>query len=311
MIPVLVLMCYSISQTNGYEVKFADGSNIVCGLKTKEFELKTKYGILSIPSSDVSNIDFGLRIPDKVSKEIDLLLLQLGSKEFKDREKSQEKLVSFGHFAFHILKDHKSQDPEVVTRVDNALRKIEESVSAQFLMMSRDDQVSTKEFLVRGKIQLQKITLSNENFGDLDVDVSKLNSIRSMSGDSIYKVEANSPWKKTVNAEVNVRLEISVKGEIDLWTQTPGQHVAKASGLGTASTLVEMANGTKLTFPSGALIGKIGENGNPFLIGTECELNPGESGSLYLYIVPSPWNNNSVGSYQVKIKSSPRKKSNG
>jgi hypothetical protein len=51
----------------------------------------------------------------------------------------------------------------------------------------------------------------------------------------------------------------------------------------------------------GMLIGKIGEDGEPFVIGDRYDGNPEREGKLYLHIGPSPWNCPSAGNYEVKI----------
>jgi hypothetical protein len=51
----------------------------------------------------------------------------------------------------------------------------------------------------------------------------------------------------------------------------------------------------------GWLIGKVGEDGEPFVIGDRYEGNPEREGHLFLHIGPSPWNTPVVGSYDVKI----------
>ena len=52
----------------------------------------------------------------------------------------------------------------------------------------------------------------------------------------------------------------------------------------------------------GALLGKIGENGTPFLIGDQYEATPDVEGKLFLQIGPSPWGCDSTGKYDLVIK---------
>jgi hypothetical protein len=51
----------------------------------------------------------------------------------------------------------------------------------------------------------------------------------------------------------------------------------------------------------GALLGKIGENGEPFVVGERYEATPEKEGTLFLQIAPSPWQCPSAGTYDVKI----------
>ena len=59
--------------------------------------------------------------------------------------------------------------------------------------------------------------------------------------------------------------------------------------------------GVNMQMYAGALVGKIGDNGEPFLIGENYDNAPEREGRLYLQIGPSPWGCPSSGSYQVKI----------
>ena len=56
---------------------------------------------------------------------------------------------------------------------------------------------------------------------------------------------------------------------------------------------------------SGALIGRIGPAGVPFVIGASLtQPRATESGRLFLQIAPSHWgNDNATGTYRVKVKS--------
>ena len=54
-------------------------------------------------------------------------------------------------------------------------------------------------------------------------------------------------------------------------------------------------------FAGGMLIGKIGESGQPFVIGEQFEGQVEAEGTLYLQIGPSPWGCDSTGAYEVKI----------
>jgi hypothetical protein len=53
-------------------------------------------------------------------------------------------------------------------------------------------------------------------------------------------------------------------------------------------------------------MGRIGEDGAAFVIGERYADTPRRSGTLFLHIIPSPWNNASSGSYQVRIVQGPQ-----
>ena len=53
---------------------------------------------------------------------------------------------------------------------------------------------------------------------------------------------------------------------------------------------------------AGTLLGRIGDSGKAFVIGESYEGIPEREGKLLLHIVASPWNNDSTGSYRVRIR---------
>lgn len=51
----------------------------------------------------------------------------------------------------------------------------------------------------------------------------------------------------------------------------------------------------------GQLLGRIGKMGKTFNVGEHYKGTPGESGKLYLRVHPSPWGNQMLGSYNLKV----------
>jgi hypothetical protein len=77
--------------------------------------------------------------------------------------------------------------------------------------------------------------------------------------------------------------------------QQPGQHVSGPAGY---------ANGGQVHgFPIGSLLGRIGEEGAPFVIGNRVEGRTAKGGRLYLFVVPvqEGGGQGSKGTYQVKV----------
>lgn len=113
------------------------------------------------------------------------------------------------------------------------------------------------------------------------------------AGKEIEKVIlSDQAWLDTgviVNKE---RFLITAFGAVDIWPQAPGQYMTGAKGYNVS--------GKGSNFPAGALIGKVGSN--IFLIGERWDAEIPYVGNLFLQIVPSPWDNDSVGQYKVRIK---------
>jgi hypothetical protein len=97
--------------------------------------------------------------------------------------------------------------------------------------------------------------------------------------------------------DVHGKIHVTASGTVDLWPQTPGQHVSGSpNGFTTA--------GKGGQFMAGALIGRIGENGKAFFIGDRHDRFVSDEGRLYLQIVQNPWNGVSAGTYLVQVATS-------
>lgn len=162
------------------------------------------------------------------------------------------------------------------------------------------DSVQTIDGIILGKITNQMIRCKSLYFGDLVLKVLDLKSLqlRLNSGLEIEKViEADGNWLDTgLQVSKGDGFLLTAMGQVDLWPQGPGQYMAMAKGYS--------APGKGSTWPAGALLVKIaGKTGHEkvFSPGDRWEGTLDISGKVWLYIVPSPWDNLSQGSYRVKI----------
>jgi len=129
---------------------------------------------------------------------------------------------------------------------------------------------------------------------EVAVDAARYGSAHGQWCDTGYQIEGSGG------------LVIAASGTVDIYPQTPGQYMSSPAGYQGPGLAMRppprgQLNAAALRNYPGALIGRIGEEGDPFYIGERYEGAPGQEGRLYLHIVPSPWNNASSGSYQVKV----------
>ena len=105
------------------------------------------------------------------------------------------------------------------------------------------------------------------------------------------------------------KVVITAKGIVDTWPQQPGQWVVGPAGQGQGGRVlvggVPLGGGVKgqiiPQIHGGMLFGRLGQDGEPFIIGARYEGTLDKEGKLYLHIAPSMWNCNSTGTYEVKI----------
>jgi hypothetical protein len=188
------------------------------------------------------------------------------------------------------------------------------------LKTSVDDRVITPSFTIVGRIQTSSIKANAELFGQVDLPVARMRMLRSLGGGRDVEVAVDASrygnqgqWLDTEYVVDGLNaITITASGTVDVWPQQGGNYIVGPGGLqgrnmGIAFNAAMMRGGAKLRNPingqihGGALIGKIGEDGEMFLIGERYEGTPEQQGKLYLHVGPSPWNNQQSGSYDVKI----------
>ena len=153
--------------------------------------------------------------------------------------------------------------------------------------------------------------MQSELFGELKVPVLELRELRSLlpGGELTVAVESSkygnrTSWMETdFEVMAGMRLEITASGEINL---DPG------NSLGNNLTRGIRPDGTRQltsgeSFIPGQLIGRIGTDGQPFVIGSRYSTLPEREGRLFLRIVTIEHANNirAEGAYQVRIASEP------
>lgn len=289
------------------EVILQDGSTIRVTVLENDLKMSTKYGNLEIPMKDVQKITFGIHYPEDVEKEIRDSIALLSSNDHRTRDNANRYLLKMGHYAYPILrKVPKNQDLETERRIELAMKRIEETVSAKLLKIAEYDMVQTVEGPIKGSVKATTMKIRSESLNELTV--VKISNLRIFHGPaenrerrvevdaSKYGTDPNQWLETGVIVRPNTRLMISAEGQVDLWPQGPGQYVVTPKGYAMP--------GKGSTFSAGALVGRVGAHGKVFLIGERCECTPSEEGVLFLQIVPSPWNNPSSGSYTAKVKTS-------
>ncbi len=317
-----------------FDVTMADGSRFKVATLEPNVVLVSKYGTLTIPLSDLKRIDMGFRYPEGVEAKVEDAAAKLGSSAFREREEAEKALAGFKEYAVPTLRRAaKSTDPEVARRADSVLKKLTEKLPEEKLTHKDFDTVVTTEFTIRGRLQATAMKVRTKYFGEVELKLAETRTMTVLSGAAMagelnldaakYARQGWTTWMDTeIDVSSDLPLEVTCSGQIDQWIQSPGQYMAGPRGTGAAApgwpggaavgggipggpagrgVGPGMVGGQ---FSSGSVIGKIGQNGTPFVIGESYrQSNAPASGRLYLIIAPSNWNNDSVGSYKVKVKS--------
>lgn len=307
------------SEPGEVEITFANGSLVRMTLLPEKIEIETEYGKLSVPARDVRRIDFGMHMPEGTSAKIDAAIKNLASADFKQRDGAVRDLVALGAYAYPaLLQAARSTEPETNKRAQEALAKIKAKVSAKELRLGEYDKVTTPTFTIVGRIITQSIKAKSEYFGETDLALSKLRHLRALieARESEVAVDAAKYAQPSIWLDTGVMLghtsvlSVYASGEVELRPTGPGTYVCGPKGYdrnaallaanGFAPAKAKKAAAASRMYP-GTLMGRIGENGDTFVIGDRFEGMLEREGKLYVQIMSSPYDNGCTGSYQVRI----------
>jgi hypothetical protein len=301
------------------DVAFLNDSNVRMVVQSKTLEITTVYGKLTVPLEDVRAIEFGVHFPEGYAAVIDRALEQLNSANYREREKASKTLLDLGPFSYPgVYQVSQGKDLETSRRAKELLKQLQAAHPRKDLKTSADDKIVTPTFTIIGRIVTPTLQARTEYFGEVALPLAKMRTLRAVAAPGLEldvsvdaaKYANAGQWMPTkFHVDGKSKLLITAKGLVDTWPQQPGQYMVGPSGQAGRVALgngivIQRAGGGAIVglMQGGVLFGKIGEDGQPFVIGDRYEGTPEEAGPLYLHIGPSPWNCNSTGAYDVKIR---------
>jgi hypothetical protein len=303
------------------EILFLNGSKVRVIIQTEKLEIASIYGRLTVPIEDVQAIEFGLHYPDGALEKVNLAIKNLGSSDYRSREAAAKSLVALGPFAYPaVVRTTSVKETEVAARAKDIVEKLKAKYPKKDLRTNVDDRVVTATQTLVGRILTTTVKTKAEYFGEIEHKLANMRTLRAFTS-SPAEVDVTVDARKFANAgqwmETSYQADgkstilITAKGQVDQWPQQPGQYICGPAGMGGGGRFggqVNMMPGGKVVqfgggggMYGGVLIGKIGENGEAFIIGDRYDLKSESEGKLYLQIGPSPWNCASSGAYDVKI----------
>ena len=314
-----------------FDVGFLDGSNVKVVVLEPAVAVTTKYGKLTVPLADLRRVELGFRYPEGVEAKLAAAIERLAAPAYLDREEASKEVRELKQYAGPALKRAAADDDaERRTRATALLLVVRREVPAERVDAKDFDTVETADFTVRGRLDSASVKVRTRQFGEAVVKLAEVRQFRvvnvaaptgEIAVDAGTHGKLNwSAWLDTeVEVAANVPLEITATGTIDQWPQEPGRYTSGPAGNGNPAPNQQgnvrmmvpgqQFNGNQMmqrgNVLSGALVGRIGPAGQPFLIGAAYATpRSAEAGRLFLQIAPSHWNNeNSTGTYRVKVKS--------
>jgi len=279
------------------EVRLRDGSQMHGELiAPADFKLKTAYGVLTFPVTDLRQIRFGLRLAEKELRSIQEAIALLDSDDFGRRDEAQKILERLGAGAVTPLKAAReaSKSIEVRNRIDHVLKRLAKKDGGD----QSDDQVSAADLDVTGLLDLKEFRFKSP-FGELTVKIEDVDSVRWLAGGrfKVVNIEARKGLENWIDTGVNV---------------SPGEPVGvTASGsihlFGYQVTPTGSNNWSVAQFMVGSLIGRVGKDGEQFLVGDGKKWTGAVRDRLYVKIFCGPEQLRQLhrqpptGSYRVRV----------
>ena len=199
-------------------IRFTDDSSMKMLLRDEKIEITTSYGKLRIPFSEVREIDFGTRIPADVAKQIAKAIADLASDTPATRDSASADLLSLREKAYPaLLEAAKSPDAEVKRRADELIDKLREMVPEDQLTVRKSDTIRTEDMTVIGKIEAATWKASTTQFGDVEVKLADIRSLRTSEAPPTEKVAA-IPDPGSIYAfaqQVGQKLAFTVTGNVN------------------------------------------------------------------------------------------------
>jgi hypothetical protein len=308
------------------EVRFADDSTVRAALLDKSIEVTTRYGKLTVPVDEIRSIEFGLRIPAETAKRIEGAVGRLNSEDYTQREAASAELLELRELAFPAVEQaSRSSEAEVARRAKEILKTLADTVPPEKLQPPQHDTVVALDFTIVGRIEGPTLKARTPYFGEASLKLAEVRALRRTASELETKLSVDAaryggPLEEWMDTGIKVRagagLQVAAKGMVDLQPGAgdPGTQVgpdglvrqmggrrgpgAAAAGPGGGRAPARPAIGMQVP---GALLGRIGEYGKVFVIGSQYEGTAAGEGKLYLRIVPSPTNVESSGTYEVRV----------
>ena len=169
------------------ECKLTDDSVVKLTLLDSTLDFLTPHGKLSIPVSEIRQVELGLRIPDDVLTIIKAAAADLGSPQFRKREEAMGTLLKYREKSYPTLKEAaKSTDAEASKRAEELIEKLEATVPKKRLELPEHDVVHTELSKIAGKILSPTLRARSFTFGDVPL---KLSDVSAMSVSGFKTVE--------------------------------------------------------------------------------------------------------------------------
>jgi len=169
-----------------------DGTNVKGKIVQKEISVKTKYGVLQVPTNEIISVEvaeFREKDWQEIEKRITDLIKQLGDDSWTIRELATKQLVGLGNLSLPYVNGAlKNPDPEIKMRAQMILDQINK---AKDIKVAKGDEIVAKEFTIKGWIQTEVLKVKTEA-KEIEIPLTKISRIAPPWDPGLQKLPAGS-----------------------------------------------------------------------------------------------------------------------
>ncbi|HVX11415.1 MAG TPA: LCCL domain-containing protein [Pirellulales bacterium] len=216
------------------EARFADGSVLKLRLLDTQLNLKTDYGDLRIPVSEIRRIDFATRLSDELAGQIATAIAELGHEDYDVRETASRKLAGIGAPAYSaLLKAAEHPDAEVAHRAEKLVASICAAMPVEQYEVRTQDVVYTAKSKIAGRIDAVSLRVGTEAFGEQGLALRFLRSLRIVNlGEAASEVAQADPGSlSNYQGKTGVVFRFQVTGGAPVQQFGPGGRFVGGGGM--------------------------------------------------------------------------------
>lgn len=291
-----------------------DGSILTGTLAVDALPVDTEFGRLVVPIASIKSFSPGLNAHPAMAQRIETLIQQLASANAGQRDRAQADLISFGPGLIEELQQHaEDPDDERKLRVNAVLEELYGMKDDPMAFddgdagpsLARLDQVVTDGFTIAGTIAVDTFAIQSK-FGQLTVNLSDIESAGILTNAipeirrtvEITGTDMTRVSEKNTGIRLNRGDRVIIRAEGNI-TMSPWGNGVLSTPDGCAQCGQYAGN-----ILMGALVGRVGDNGQDMLVGSSHTFTADRAGPLMLSFALQPnWGRQQFpGKYTVRIR---------
>jgi len=281
-----------------------DTTRIVGVVEVGKFVVETAYGVLEVPPNEIRRVVVGKKADKELVEKLAVLIKQLGSDDFAERQKAKKELKDLGAAAITDLKRAlESDDAETRKTATELLAELEKQFSPDEVVPD-DDIIETTRFTIVGDLKFETFTLKTR-YGVLKMPKKDITRIEFLAGkESVRTVELLGEFAGTAMADTGIELSVGAEVDITATGKITSQQGISFGPAGLSSNIMPVSwmRGPLRGEPFGVLLGRIGRSGRLFKIGARHKFKAKTSGHLFLSFNAKQQYGPYHGSFKVKIR---------